>query len=193
MRAPQVGAVKSRLAKDIGALAAWKFYRDAARSLLHRVRDDRAWQTVLAVTPAHFVASPMWPRDLRCIDQGRGDIGVRMARPFVELPPGPVVLIGSDIPDVGRGHIVKAFTALDRDEVVFGPAQDGGFWLVGMRRRPRPPRQLVKTMFINVRWSTPSALDDVAENIGTRARFTTTDLLHDVDTGKDLQRWRAQT
>ena len=192
VRAPQIGAVKSRLARDIGALSAWKFYRDTTRSLLQWARDDRAWQSWLAVTPQGFVDSPAWPREILRIDQGRGDLGSRMARPFVQLPPGPMVLVGSDIPDLRRAHIVRAFAALDRADVVFGPAQDGGFWLVGMRRRPRPPRQLVKKMFDGVHWSTSHALADVTENLAGQASVALTDMLDDVDTAVDLMRWRAR-
>ena len=190
LRAPQVGAVKTRLARDIGAVAACKFYRDATRSLLRRIREDRVWHTWLAVTPGRFVASEIWPLDLSRLDQGRGDLGVRMARPFLVLPRGPVVLVGSDIPDLRRRHISDAFAALEDDDVVLGPAQDGGFWLVGMRRRPRLPRQLVTTMFAGVRWSTPYALHDVGENLNGRASVATVAVLDDVDTGEDLARWR---
>ena len=191
-RAPQVGAVKSRLARDVGVVRAWKFYRDTSRSLLHQVRDDRVWQTWIAVTPLRFVDSSVWPRELSRFGQGGGDLGARMARPFVQLPPGPVVLIGSDIPNLRRMHIARAFGALDRADVVFGPAQDGGFWAVGMRRHPRPPRQLVRSMFDGVRWSTPHALADATKNLAGRARIAHSDMLCDVDTGEDLARWRAR-
>ena len=193
MRAPQLGAVKSRLARDTGTLGAWKFYRDATRSLVRHVRDDRIWQTWLAITPQRFVDHPVWPRGVARIDQGMGDIGARMARPFIDLPSGPVVMIGSDIPEIRRRHVARAFAALDRAEVVLGPAHDGGFWLVGLRRRPRAPTQLLKSMFSEVRWSTTHALADVVKNISGHATIKFVDTLHDIDTGADLHEWRQAT
>lgn len=192
LRAPQVGAVKSRLARDIGAVAAWKFYRDQSNSLLRRVQDDRRWQTWLAVTPYRFVDSSVWSADLPRLDQGGGDLGLRMARPFLVVPPGPVVLVGSDIPDADHRHISAAFGALDRAEVVLGPARDGGFWLIGMRRRPRPARHLVQMMFAGVRWSTPHACKDVADNLDGRATLAQVETLQDIDTGSDLTHWRQR-
>ena len=192
VRAPVLGVAKSRLAYDIGAVTAWKFHRDTTRLLLSRLGCDRGWQTWLAVTPSRFLASPIWPRQLQRLDQGRGDLGTRMARPFVVAPPGPVVLIGGDIPELGHAHIDRAFRSLTTAEVVLGPADDGGFWLVGMRRRPRPPRQMVARMFVGVRWSTPHALADVLANLDGYATVALTDELSDIDTGADYARWRAR-
>ncbi len=50
--------------------------------------------------------------------------------------PGPVVIIGADIPEITPDHIGRAFAALGRSDAVFGPAADGGYWLVGLKRRP---------------------------------------------------------
>lgn len=192
VRAPRVGAVKSRLAADIGAVAAWKFQRDAIRSLLARVGADPAWRTWLALAPSRARGRPPWLRRLPRLDQGRGDLGARMARALVAAPRGPVVLVGGDIPELGRAHVERAFRALARAEVVVGPADDGGFWLVGLRRRPRPPRHIAARMFAGVRWSTPHALADLLANLRGRADVALADTLSDVDTGADHARWRAR-
>src|SRR5437764_400156 len=89
------------------------------------------------------------------IGQGSGDLGARMRRALAACPPGPVVLVGSDIPEITQAHIVDAFRVLGRDDLVFGPTCDGGFWLIGARRSPRLP-----PLFGAVRWSTPHALKD---------------------------------
>ena len=192
VRAPQLGTVKSRLAKDIGAVAAWKFQRDTICSLLSQVGTGRTWRTWLTVTPSPTRGNPTWPRHLQRLDQGRGDLGTRMARLLVAAPRGPVVLIGGDIPELRRIHIERAFRALATAEVAIGPADDGGFWLVGMRRRPRAPRQIVARMFADVRWSTPHALADVLANLDGYASVRLTDALSDIDTGADYERWRAR-
>ncbi|MEE8274303.1 MAG: TIGR04282 family arsenosugar biosynthesis glycosyltransferase [Alphaproteobacteria bacterium] len=186
VRAPRVGAVKSRLAADIGALAAWRFYRDSMAAVLRRVARDRRWTCWLAVTPDRFARTGrFWPRCLPRIAQGPGDLGARMARPLARLPPGPVVVVGSDVPDICAQRVARAFRALARHDAVFGPATDGGYWLVGVRRR-----FLARGMFRDVRWSTRHALADTLANLRPGLRVGFVDELADVDDGADFSRWR---
>lgn len=181
VKEPRPGRVKTRLGRDIGMTAAAWWLRHQSQHLLRRIRDPR-WQTILAVSPDHEgLTSRVWPADLPRVPQGLGHLGQRMARIFDAAPKGPVLIIGADIPDINRGHIWRAFRALGDHDAVFGPATDGGYWLVGMKRiRPSPP-----ALFANVRWSGEHAL---ADSIATLAghRFTLVDRLSDVDTGADL-------
>lgn len=101
------------------------------------------------------------------------------------MPPGPVVIIGTDIPDIGPDHIAAAFAALGRREAVFGPADDGGYWLIGLRRRPFRP-----SLAGPVRWSTEHALADTERLLGPRVRAARLETLVDVDDGDSLDRWR---
>ena len=182
-KAPLLGSVKTRLARDIGAAAALRFYEQTLRALVARVARDAPWRCWLAVAPEGFArdARRRWrwlPRHLAVVGQGRGDLGARMARSFARLPPGPAVLIGSDIPPLTRAHIAPAVTAPGRHDAVFGPAEDGGYWLVGQRRLHAMPE-----LFRHVRWSTPHALADTLANLApgeTHARIAT---LADVDDG----------
>ena len=100
--------------------------------------------------------------------------------------PGPVVIIGSDIPDITPEHIAKAFAALGSHDAVFGPADDGGFWVVGVRRRPVYP-----DLFHTVRWSTRHALADTIVNLGTRFNCALLETLIDIDDAAALNRWLA--
>jgi len=105
-----------------------------------------------------------------------------MARIFRSLPPGPVCIIGADIPDVSRVQIAAAFRALGNHDAAFGPATDGGYWLVGLKRTMQPP----PTFLANVRWSTEHALADSKATLpGYRISHVHT--LRDVDTVQDLQ------
>ncbi|MBV8191114.1 MAG: TIGR04282 family arsenosugar biosynthesis glycosyltransferase [Alphaproteobacteria bacterium] len=188
-RAPQLGRVKQRLAQDIGAIAATRFYRALLDEQLGRLARDRRWSLWLFITPDRAVAHPAW-RVARSVDvrgQGHGDLGRRMKRPFAALPPGPLVLVGSDIPLMGRRHIWRAFRLLGRHELVFGPASDGGFWLVGARRS----RPLPKTLFEGVRWSTADALADSLATLPSHLSVGFADTLDDVDDGADYARYRA--
>jgi uncharacterized protein len=101
---------------------------------------------------------------------------------FDSLPPGPVCIIGADIPEISRRHIWRAFASLGPHEAVFGPAPDGGYWLIGLKRsRPSP-----KGMFDKVRWSTPHALQDSLTSLSD-LRVAHVDMLRDIDSANDLK------
>ncbi len=186
-RAPRLGAGKRRLARDLGALAAWRFQRRMLGRLLRRLARDPRWTTWLAVTPDRAAqGAAQWGPPARVIPQGAGGLGPRMARLLCERPPGPVVVVGSDIPDLDAGHVDRAFQALGRHDWVFGPAADGGYWLVGARRR-RPPWR----PFEAVRWSSQHALADSLANL-EGARVALLEELHDVDRGEDLARMKRR-
>jgi len=181
LKEPRAGRVKTRLGREIGMIeAAWWFRHQTAR-LLRRVEDPR-WRLVLAVTPDRAgMASRVWPGHLPRVAQGGGDLGDRMGRLLRAMPPGPVCIIGGDIPGVRKAHLAKAFSMLGQNDAVFGPAEDGGFWLVGMKRVARPPAGV----FRGVRWSTAAALEDsVASLSGCRVGYC--DTLRDVDRAADL-------
>jgi rSAM/selenodomain-associated transferase 1 len=188
-RAPQVGQVKQRLAREIGAMAAAGFYRTILSEQIRRLARDPRWIIRLFVTPDTVLAHPAWRTTpaLEVQGQGRGDLGERMKRPFGLLPPGPLVLVGSDIPSMRPHHIREAFRLLGRHELVFGPANDGGFWLVGARRlRPLP-----KSLFRCVRWSTGDALADSLATIPSDVSVGFAATLDDVDDGSDYRRYRT--
>ena len=100
------------------------------------------------------------------------------------MPPGPVVLIGGDIPGITPAMIARAFRRLGHADAVFGPANDGGYWLVGLKRRPR-----FVDPFTGVRWSTEHALADTAANLAGM-RIDMIDALDDVDDAEGYRRWR---
>ena len=182
VKVPQVGRVKTRLAGQIGAVRAAWFYRHTAAAVLARLSGAGSWQIVLAVAPDSGVAQPFWPQAIVRTAQGGGDLGRRMQRTMHRQPPGPVIIIGTDIPAIAPAHIAAAFRALGGNDAVFGPATDGGYWLVGQKRRPRELE-----MFARVRWSSPRALNDTLGNLpGCRIGFVAT--LSDVD---DAHEWRA--
>lgn len=188
MRAPRLGRVKRRLARDVGDLAAWRFHRITAERLLRRLACPSRWRGWLAVTPDRAVPAltrahgDTW----RLLPQGPGDLGARMGRALAGLPPGPVVIVGSDIPDLAPGHVAAAFRALGDHDWVIGPAEDGGYWLIGARRRPR-----LLLPFTGVRWGGPQARADTLANL-KGARVATLETLGDVDRGADLARLRAR-
>lgn len=173
-RAPRLGAVKRRLARGIGAMAALRFYRAQLAATLREARDPR-WRLVLAATPDH--ARTRWPAPAPRRPQGHGDLGARMLRALSRHR--RAVLVGSDIPGLARDDLASAFRALGRADAVFGPAEDGGFWLVGLGpRRPARP-------FKAVGWSSADTLADTLANFAGR-RVALLRSLRDVDTAEDL-------
>jgi rSAM/selenodomain-associated transferase 1 len=176
-RAPRLGAVKRRLAAEIGARAALRFHRGTLVALLRGLVAERRFVTLLAVTPdrARFPLPMPVPRT----GQGHGDLGARMSRAFARFPRRRVVLMGCDIPAAGAGDARAAFAALGRADAAFGPAEDGGYWLVAMGpRRPSGP-------FRHVRWSSPHALADTMVNFRPRP-VALLRRLRDVDVAADL-------
>lgn len=176
-RAPRLGTVKRRLAKDIGDRAALRFHTGTLLRLLRDLLRNRRFRTVLALTPDG--AKDRLPVRVVRMAQGRGDIGERMTTVCRSFRHGNVAIIGSDIPDANAADLRAAFHALGRHDAVFGPAEDGGYWLVALGpRRPAQP-------FVNARWSTTHALADTLRNFRGR-RVAHTRVLRDVDTARDL-------
>lgn len=182
LKEPRAGRVKTRLGRDIGMTTAAWWFRHQVHRLLRRIEDPR-WDVVLAVSPDRAgMMSAVWPAHLARMPQGHGDLGNRMERALRSAPAGPVCVIGADIPDITAARVADAFAALGRNDAVFGPASDGGYWLIGLRRvRAIPP-----TLFAGVRWSTEHALSDTEATLPDHriAHITT---LRDVDTVADLK------
>ena len=186
-RAPRLGVGKRRLAAEVGDLAAWRFARLNMLTILGRLGRDPRWRTLVAVTPdrAASVGVPGWKVPL--LPQGGGDLGDRMGWLLQTLPPGPVVLVGSDVPGIGRTQVARAFAALGDHDWVIGPAPDGGYWLIGAKRRPA-----LRLPFAGVRWSTEHARADTLANLERQgAKVALLEELADVDSAADLGRLKG--
>jgi uncharacterized protein len=184
VKAPQAGRVKTRLAAAIGAVEALRCYRAMLDRTVRRLADGR-WATWLAVTPDGTAPRmAVRGRGIAVVPQGPGGLGERMQRVMDVLPPGPVVIVGSDIPGIGRGDVAAAFRALGGHDAVLGPADDGGYWLVGQRRIPRTLR-----LFEGVRWSSEETLGDTIANLEGR-KVSLLRTMGDLDGEADYLRWR---
>jgi uncharacterized protein len=233
-KAPVCGAVNTRLAREIGPVAATALARTLVAALLRELAHDPRFRTVLAIAPdaavlARFAAwkvshlgTPRRPTvchpgqakqepgsqnglpfiSLRPrisakalfdwdrppgkrgrIPQGRGGLGQRMQRIFDRYSRGPLIIVGTDIPFITREIIAKAFRELRRADAVFGRAEDGGYWLVGLNRRPKR-----LAPFENVRWSSSHALADTLKNLRAHS-IAFAETLFDIDTDADYRRY----
>lgn len=115
--------------------------------------------------------------------QGRGDLGQRMVRALNQAPQGPAVLVGADIQGLTSAALGRALKASISGDVVFGPATDGGFWLLGTRAG------LSVRQFQTVGWSEPTTLTQSVSTFPTAKRVHLVDILSDVDSMKDLAKF----
>jgi uncharacterized protein len=186
-KSPLMGRAKRRLAREIGDANAIRLYRSCLAHTLLRLGSDRRWRTVLAVTPDRDIGARFWPapRWTRPVPQGTGDLGRRMQRLFARRESGPVIIVGSDIPSLRASHVAEAFKLLGRADAVLGPAPDGGYWLIGLKRRPR-----LLAPFAGVRWSSSYAFADTVANLDGRSIALAVSL-GDVDTAKSYRAHKA--
>ena len=190
-RYPQPGATKTRLAKELGNEETAQLYRAFLRDLAHRFADQPAYDLHWAYTPAGvdyagFLATlaPSHAQNTRCFPQRGEDFGKRLLNAFRETHAQGyrrTVLIGSDSPHIDRDIITRAIDALDNSDVVLGPAEDGGYYLIAM--------QQPYDVFRDIPMSTDQVLRqtiELAQHQGLQVE--TVETLFDIDELPDLAR-----
>ncbi len=183
-KAPRPGKVKTRLAEELGAEAAARIYRGIGRRVIEGVRGG-PYRIVVYYDPPDAeceIRDWLGEDDLGFRPQSGCDLGVRMDRAFRECfeVSDRVCIVGTDAPDVDRFRVEEAFRSLDTSDVVFGPALDGGYYLLALAQ-PCPE------LFESIPWSTSDVLrrsEDQVARCGLRARRLQT--LRDIDTVEDL-------
>ncbi len=176
---PRPGRVKSRLGRDIGMVEACWWYRHQLARLLRNIGRDPRWQVVLAVSPD----DTRFDTNLPSMPQGSGELGHRMLRALKVFSDRDVVLVGSDIPALDCDALWHSFGALQGKDMVFGPATDGGYWMIGAR----PSACFGVDSLATVRWSTEQTLQDSIALLSPRNRIGLGQYLSDVDRGADLK------
>lgn len=187
-RAPRAGATKSRLAEAVGAEAAAALARAFLLDAAEAVRAGE-WHAALFVEPSETVAEVAALTGIAdARPQASGDLGARMLAAVEGLAGdgyGPLVVVGSDIPAMRARHVEDALAALGAPggcDVVFGPAEDGGYYLAGMQR-PQP------VLFSSgVEWGSVEVLA-ASERLAREAGLTTARIAveRDIDTVDDLE------
>lgn len=187
---PVAGRTKTRLCPPLSHAAAAELYACFLRDTLALARQVPASSRVIVYQPeeaADYFAA-LAP-DFALLPQQGADLGERMDRCFTTVlgaGPGAAVLIGSDIPTLPVAHVNRAFALLGAHDLVFGPSDDGGYYLIGMHR---PHSRLLR----EVTMSTPTVLRDtlaIAAELGLRAALLPG--WYDVDTPADLARLRIE-
>jgi hypothetical protein len=176
-RWPEPGKAKTRLIPAIGAEAAAALHRRLTERTVAAVRAAGLALEIRATgaTPAAF--RDWLGSDLAVIDQGDGDLGARLARAAAVTP---VLLLGADVPDLTVAHLRDAAALLASQPLVIGPAEDGGYWLLGLAT-PMP------ALFDGIAWGTATVF---AETLARAAQPPALlPRLADLDRPEDLARW----
>jgi len=185
LKAPRLGTVKTRLAKTLGADDACAAYRQLVETLLARIAEVETVELCFAPDEAKHEILPWIRGSWQAVAQGGGDLGERLDRAFQSaFTQGSrrVLIIGSDCPEITISDLEAAWSALEFHDVTLGPADDGGYWLIGLRA-PQP------SLFCEMPWSTSEVLRTTLDRCaaaGLRVQLLRT--LSDVDTEDD---WRG--
>lgn len=187
VRLPEPGRVKTRLAASVGDEAAAELYGCFAGDMLETLRSAQAPLTCVAAPPERAGEVRAWLGCRECVPQEGPDLGARMKNAFEQAfarGARRVVLVGSDLPDLPVGHVERAFGLLESHGAVLGPAEDGGYYLIGFTREGFVPEA-----FVGPDWGGDTVY---AKTLGIlRARGVEPGLApawRDVDTAADLVR-----
>jgi len=188
-RNPEPGKVKTRIAKDVGEITAFKIYNFL---LEHTVSVTRNLAVSKEVYYSETIAeNDIWEKEIftKKLQQGEG-LGKRMKNAFEEgFRNGykNIIIIGSDLYDLQREDLEKAFQLLQEKDAVIGPATDGGYYLLGMN-------QLFPAVFEDKEWGTSSVLEDTlkdlkGKNIALLEARNDVDYYSDIKDHKDFQQF----
>ncbi|MEW4923757.1 TIGR04282 family arsenosugar biosynthesis glycosyltransferase [Algibacter sp. 2305UL17-15] len=176
----KLGKVKTRLAKTIGNQGAFEVYSELVKIT------EKATTEIEADKRIYFsdaILDTKWNGFEKFIQEGE-DLGIRMKNAFIKgFADGyeRIVLIGSDLPDINATHINNGLKALHHSETVFGPAVDGGYYLIGLSK-------VYDCIFDNKPWSQSSLLEETLQQLEkNNISFKTLETLNDIDTFEDLE------
>jgi uncharacterized protein len=182
---PEPGKVKSRIAREIGEDQAVKIYRSLAERVFEETTPNQGeYRRIVFYHPRTMKAGfEKWLPGERLIPQRGRDIGQKMKNALNDLftlGAKQAAVVGVDIPDLDRDIIKQCFVELGSADVVIGPALDGGYYLIGMKK-------LHPKVFRGIPWSTGRVYEATIEILRRlRLNVSTLERLSDIDTVEDL-------
>ncbi len=187
-RYPEPGRTKTRLIPALGVQGAAALQQRMSETVISQMVQFAANYPVspeIRYTDGNQQAMEDWlSSDIPCLDQGEGDLGDRLRRAFAQaFAQGArrVVVIGADCPGLGPALFAQAFGALEREDLVLGPAMDGGYYLIGLNQ-PAP------ALFADIPWGSEKVLTATLEQAQAMALSThLLEPLADVDRPEDLR------
>lgn len=190
-RYPEPGKAKTRLIPALGAEAAAEIHRQMTEFTLAQVKplmESRSLSVEIWFAGGDRDQMEAWlGSDLRYQPQPDGNLGDRMMQAFQSAFDSGVnaaIIIGTDCPELTEPILAKAFHALQQTDVVLGPAVDGGYYLIGLRRS-------IPDLFQTIAWSTDRVLQQTVAIVKKLdLSFTLLPILTDVDRPEDLPVWK---
>ena len=192
-RFPTKGKVKTRLAKTLGGKFAKDFYKICAEHTFNEIlkihkndtrkfifySDEKDREKIKKWTHSKFLLSPQKGKDL----------GEKMQNAFQTVFNNGVsktLIIGTDLPEISSEIINRSFELLNNNDIVIGPATDGGYYLLGMKN-------VYKELFTNLPWSTDKLFENTIDIINKlNLSISYLPRLSDIDTEEDLKYWLNQ-
>lgn len=175
----QLGKVKTRLAKTIGNQGAFDVYTELVEVTENATSNLESDKRIYF---SKAIVENQWKQSEKYVQQGN-DLGERMKNAFVKgFEDGytRIVLIGSDLPDITTQHIEEGLEALKQHDVVLGPAEDGGYYLIGLSK-------MNTAIFENKPWSKKNLLKNTLDELEqNKVSYSTLITLNDIDTYEDL-------
>lgn len=194
-RYPEPGTTKTRMIPRLGAQGAAELQRRMTEHIMARANELCGLHPVpveVRFEGGNETLMRQWlGTGYVYRHQGSGDIGRRMGRSLQDAfsqKCETVVIIGSDIPDITTDILQKAFEALNQNDLVLGPAGDGGYYLIGVKRKTF--RHWHPQLFSDISWGTEQVMPqtlDIAHKFSLR--YILLDTLRDVDRPEDLGVW----
>ena len=184
VRNPELGKVKTRLAKEIGDAKALQVYTELLQHT-HTITSHLDCDRFVFYTDV-INENDLWNDGFEKKLQEGESLGDRMLLAFFELFQqgySKIVIVGSDCPELTPFIIEDAFDKLDTSDVVIGPSTDGGYYLLGLTK-------LIPPLFATKQWSTGTVLADTINDIALlRKSYSLLTELSDIDTAQDLARF----
>ena len=186
-RYPEAGKAKTRLIPLLGADGAAGLHRQMTEYTISQVREvqkNRFVSVEVYFTGSAYASFQNWlGSDLVYQPQGEGDLGLRMSQAMKSAFANGMdsaIIIGTDCPSLNALLIAQAFEYLDQHDLILGPATDGGYYLIGLRR-------LIPELFIGINWGTSLVFQQTVE-IANSLKLTVAYLtpLSDIDRPEDL-------
>ncbi len=174
-----LGKVKTRLAKTIGNKNALYIYKTLVKITENATNNSPIDKHIYF---SETIDETLWKNTPKYTQKGI-NLGERMKNAFQKgFHDGykHIVLIGTDLPDITTSHLQQSFNHLKNNTVVLGPAQDGGYYLIGLSK-------MITFIFNNKPWSKPNLLENTINELkDKKIAFTTLNTLNDIDTFQDL-------
>lgn len=175
-----LGKAKTRLAASIGKYEAFKVYKRLVE--ITEIETSKLVGTDIHIYFSDKVIQSKWPGEKKFVQMG-SDLGERMKSAFENgFNEGytKIVGIGSDLPNITAEIIEKGLSELDQSDTVFGPAEDGGYYLLGMKK-------MHTEIFDGKAWSTEGLLDQTIKALESAdISYKKIKTLNDVDNIEDL-------